>query len=347
MDTPGFEEARAQPGNDPTEGGVGDVAISIGGDERRMHVRAYNHWVSLLRGRNYPAITDLESAGPTDFEAHGVLLDFTQEIDDPAIRSVGQALRDECALDHTISRISEVPARSVLSRLTGHYLQIIANRAPIGFEAEFVSTRGYNTMYRGILMPFSSDGTAIDFIYGVVNWKEVVGAAEQAQLDAELAAAVRAAPRPAPAPPPTIWADGPSGGLGNLDMQMIPMGLSDRLALARDSGADARAAQASSRFALHRALGRVHDLLLATAADKAGATALLANAGIHPEEGPMPMLKLVFGEDEDARRLADYARVLAWAQAERVPAGMLASRLNGSPGGIRAIVAASSLENEA
>ena len=51
--------------------------------------------------------------------------------------------------------ISEVPSRSLLSRLTDHYMQIIANRAPIGFEAEFVNQRSENICYRGILMPFS------------------------------------------------------------------------------------------------------------------------------------------------------------------------------------------------
>src|SRR3546814_3239138 len=32
----------------------------IGIDERRMHVRAYNYWVSLLDGRPYPSLRDLE-----------------------------------------------------------------------------------------------------------------------------------------------------------------------------------------------------------------------------------------------------------------------------------------------
>ena len=33
---------------------------SIGTDERRMQVRAYNHWASLLGDRNFPSIEDLE-----------------------------------------------------------------------------------------------------------------------------------------------------------------------------------------------------------------------------------------------------------------------------------------------
>ena len=36
-----------------------DVTAAIGTDERRMHVRAYNHWVSLLEGRDFPSIEDL------------------------------------------------------------------------------------------------------------------------------------------------------------------------------------------------------------------------------------------------------------------------------------------------
>ena len=86
--------------------------------------------------------------------------------------------------------IADVPAASLLSRLTDHYMQIIANRAPIGFEAEFVNQREENICYRGILMPFSSDGDAIDFIYGVINWK-TVAEAEPAQAVAPAASKMR------------------------------------------------------------------------------------------------------------------------------------------------------------
>jgi hypothetical protein len=155
-----------------------DVAAAIGTDERRMHVRAYNYWVSLLDGRDFPSIDDLQSSDVEDFADHSVLLDFTCGHDNPAIPYIGANIRDECGLTDDARTISDVPSRSLLSRLTDHYLQIIANRAPIGFEAEFVNQREANICYRGILMPFSSDGDAIDFIYGVINWKNV-GEAEQ------------------------------------------------------------------------------------------------------------------------------------------------------------------------
>lgn len=160
-----------------------DVAAAIGTDERRMHVRAYNYWVSLLDGRDFPSIEDLEPGDVSDFAANSVLLDFTCSRENAAIPYIGFAIRDECGLSEDTRTISDVPSRSLLSRLTDHYMQIIANRAPIGFEAEFANQRDETICYRGILMPFSSDGESIDFIYGVINWKRQGG---EPQRGAEL-----------------------------------------------------------------------------------------------------------------------------------------------------------------
>ena len=164
-----------------------DVSLDIGGDERRMHVRAYNYWCSLLEGRDYPSIEDLEPGDIEDFGPHSVLLDFTEGRDNPATPYIGTAIREECGIADDIKSIADVPGRSLLSRLTDHYMQIIANRAPVGFEAEFINQRGRNICYRGILMPFSSDGDTIDFIYGVINWKDLgEGTATPQVIRAEL-----------------------------------------------------------------------------------------------------------------------------------------------------------------
>ena len=316
--------------------------IEIGTDERRMHVRAYNHWVSLLRGRAYPSIEDLDPANIADFGPHAVLLDFSRGIEDSVIAYLGTALRTECDLDASVTLISQVPSRSLLSRLTDHYLQIIANRAPIGFEAEFVSQRGFNTMYRGILMPFSSDEDTIDFIYGVINWKELVDAETQATLDAEVMAAVRAAPpRPAPAP---VWADGPSAEREEADdIEMRPAAnLADQLMLAQQTAAAVRAADTRTRATLYRALGRAHDFAAAADRDPAGYEALLDAAGITLQlRAPMtPIVKLVFGADYDKTRLTEYATVLSHARRVGVGTNALGEFLEGFEGGIKGVVKA-------
>lgn len=349
MDTArGYEDVRhdgtmpggAQTIGDPTEGGVGEAAPAIGSDERRMHVRAYNHWVSLLRDRPYPAIADLDPARIVDFGPNSVLLDFTGGLENPIIQFLGSALRAECGVDVTITSIAQVPPRSLLSRLTDHYLQIIANRAPIGFEAEFVGIRGHNTFYRGILMPFSSDAETIDYIYGVINWKEMVAADEQAQLDAELAASMRTASRSDTNAP--VWADGPGAGHAAAEADaVVETGLPDRLAMARESAAAARAAQNRSHAALYRAIGRAYDFARATRGREEDYRALLDDAGIAVQaRAPMTAVaKLVFGADHDKTRLTEIATVLAHALRRDVPEGALARLLEAAPGGIKGIVA--------
>ncbi len=169
---------------------------AIGQDERRMQVRAYNHWASLLGDATYPSIEDLEPHNLTDFGPNSVLLDFSAGIEDPVVQYLGHRLAEECGTDidniTPIERLSDVPPRSLLSRITDHYMQILANQAPIGFEAEFVNQRGSTILYRGILLPFSSDDETIDFIYGVINWKEMADSATADELLLEIDQAIEA-----------------------------------------------------------------------------------------------------------------------------------------------------------
>jgi len=190
---------------------------SIGQDERRMQVRAYNHWASLLGDRSFPSIEDLEPHNLPDFGPNSVLLDFSVGIDDPIVQYLGDKLGEECGAEGPITRLSDVPPRSLLSRITDHYMQILANQAPIGFEAEFVNQRGSSILYRGILLPYSSDDDTIDFIYGVINWKEMADQVTADELLLEIDQALEGEepvededePHKHHADPVTDWADSP------------------------------------------------------------------------------------------------------------------------------------------
>jgi hypothetical protein len=333
----------------------------IGVDERRMHVRAYNYWVSLLGGRPYPSIQDVDPHTIEDFGPHSVLLDFSRDQEDPEIAFLGRALRIECALDSAIRQISAVPSRSLLSRLTDHYLQIIANRAPIGFEAEFVGQRGLNTLYRGILMPLSSDGNQIDFIYGVINWKELADSDTATGIAGEVGRAIADAPQPA-APANmdcAVWADGPNADYVEAappapqpepaeaeDERTLSLwpgdGLADRLSAARDGAEQACRSDQRSRGALYRAVGLAYDFALAAEDEAQDYQNLLADAGIKAQaRAPMtPVVKLVFGAQYDKGRLTEFAAALSWARREGVALGALAEAIESHDGGLKGLVAA-------
>ena len=352
------DEGVAQPQADP-------IADAIGGDERRMHVRAYNYWAGLLDGRDFPSIEDLEPDSVADFAPHSVLLDFTAGRDNPATPYIGSAIRAECDLAHDVTAISDVPSRSLLSRLTDHYLQIIANRAPIGFEAEFVNQRGASICYRGILMPFSSDGDTIDFIYGVINWKQsTAAAAAQAALVPALAPA---APATGPvinvvadaglAPTPTYsgWDDGPlrhsAGDVAGDEEPLLldepvslddDAGLADRLSAARDSAEVCKQHDGRSRAALYRALALAYDFAVAARRATDDYAEILEDAGVKAQaRAPMtPIVKLVFGVDYDKTRLTEFAAALSFAERSGVDFGEFLGFIERQPGGLKALVGA-------
>jgi len=192
--------------------------LAIGQDERRMQVRAYNFWASLLEHRTFPLIESLKPDDLPDFGPYSVLLDFTGGIENPAIAFLGGELAEECGTSTSLKFLSDVPSRSLLSRITDHYMQILANQAPIGFEAEFVNQRGATIMYRGILLPFSSNDDAIDYIYGVINWKELADQQTTDELMLQIDQVLDPAPRRERGEAPlTEWADGP------VDLSNFPM----------------------------------------------------------------------------------------------------------------------------
>ncbi|WP_242130272.1 hypothetical protein [Sphingobium sp. Sx8-8] len=337
--------------NDPEDFDFADDAAIetpplVGSDERRMQVRAYNYWASLLGDRSLPSIEDLSPQDLEDFGPYSVLLDFSTGLENPAVVYLGTALRQECEIEGPIRFINDVPARSLLSRLTDHYLQIIANAAPIGFEAGFMNQRGSEILYRGILMPFSSDDQTIDFVFGVINWKEVVALKVSEEIDREVEEALRIAPStPAFAP---IWADGPAAGeddedtldLGGMESPAEDAPLSDWLALARDSAEKARTSEARSHAALYRAIGLSYDFALVTVARPDEYAELLENSGLKVQaRAPMTaVVKLVFGSTYDKTRITEYATALEHARAHGVELGTFGDYLARYDGGLKALV---------
>jgi hypothetical protein len=298
--------------------------VAIGQDERRLQVRAYNFWASMLDNRSFPSVEQLDPNNLPDFGPYSVLLDFTDGIENPGVSFLGAELAAECGAEGPIRQLSDVPRRSLLSRITDHYMQILANQAPIGFEAEFVNQRGSTILYRGILLPFAADDERIDFIYGVINWKELADQKTTDELLLEIDQVLEGPAEPArDASPLTAWADGPADdsvlelvtmldpeedglawpdptfglrfrGLDEEEEEApLPsisesdagaMALADWLASARELADLARGSEDRSHQALYAAIGRAYDFSLAAAAEPAQLQELLEDAGLAVQE---------------------------------------------------------------
>lgn len=370
LDLAGFEHVTREP-DAPEDDAVSEPPPFVGQDERRMQVRAYNYWASLLGTDAFPSVTSFLEGDHPDFAEHLVLLHFDNGIEDPAITFLGARLAEECGTRSAIQRLSDVPGRSLLSRITDHYLQIIANQAPIGFEAEFVNQHGRTVLYRGILLPFSSDGSGIDYIMGAINWKEVADQATTDELLLEIEQALESAPaRKLPRRPliaaGDIWADGPASAEAAPDLDSFPApafgldddifplpgkacpadagtepaALADWLASARELANAAHSSEDRTRATLYAAIGRAWDFALAAQEAPEDFAELLADAGLTMQDrAPMtPVVKLVFGADYDKTRLTEYATALTHAQRIGLGRGQLAAYLSDAPGGLKGVV---------
>lgn len=140
----------------------------------RLDIQAYDLWARCHEDGRVPSQQELLGHRDCDFVDHSVLIRVRDDDSIPTISHIGTQLW--LGLDGILPQdIGEVPARSVLSRITEHYLEAVANRTAVGFEAEFVNEDGSAIGYRAIALPCASDGERIDAVLGVVDYSIVGG----------------------------------------------------------------------------------------------------------------------------------------------------------------------------
>ena len=139
----------------------------IAATERRKHATVFNYWLSIRGDRHFPPIRDLDPLEISDAGPTSVLLELIGGGEDADIRHLGQAIKAGIKVE----RISEAPKPSLLACIAKQLPLISNSRQAFAFEDEFtaddVSTRCWVT-----LLPFSSTGTYVDYVYGLVTLAE-------------------------------------------------------------------------------------------------------------------------------------------------------------------------------
>jgi len=224
------------------------------GQERRLHARALEYWMSLLDGRSMPALADLDPQRLAPFASNSLLIRTPDAPPGPSVAFVGRSLREEAGLIDEEPALGDIPPGSLLSELLRRYPDIIGHHAPLRIEAEFVGYTGQPTAYRGILLPFSADGRRIEGIYCVINWRLLASVGGSTDIVAAVGNAMTSRPGAKPAVP---W------GAANA-YSPPPQALDQRIAAARTWVALASINGAAGRPSFHAALGAAYDLVLAT-----------------------------------------------------------------------------------
>ncbi|QPQ54838.1 hypothetical protein IC614_11020 [Allosphingosinicella flava] len=170
-----FEEEWLPVDEAEASGGI-DALLGGGMDERRLHLRAHERWVSARGGQGCPTLASLLGERSDEFAPYSLILDFCDGADAPVLRYVGKKL----------SHAFGITGEPLLARLAAHYALIVESETPVGFEAELANGKGGSTLYRGILMPIADGEGRVTALYGVINSKEVADNAATITLALEI-----------------------------------------------------------------------------------------------------------------------------------------------------------------
>jgi len=289
------------------------------GRERRLTLRAYTHWGETARGRAMPALGDFDSQGLAPFRDSSFLIGFEDEdYLQPVYRFVGEAVLEMTGPVPKGSPVRGTAPGTILDRIADHYLEAVAHKAPVGFDAEYEREDGSEVLYRGILLPLGETGETVDLLMGVLSWKVV--APDEA--------------RPPADPPDMAASPAPSGAAVE--------GLQALLADCRTAAEEVTAHEQRSHRALYRALARIYRFVHAAESEPEAYRALLRQAGLREQRrAPLtPAIKLVFGGDYDKARITEYAAALSHLQRRGVTPETAEAFLSGYEGGLKAMVAA-------
>ncbi|MES2903379.1 MAG: hypothetical protein V4696_04260 [Pseudomonadota bacterium] len=144
--------------------------------ERRKHASVFNYWLSIRGKRQFPAIRDLDPLEISDAGPFSLLMEMIGGGEDAEIRHLGHAIKQGVEAQ----RISDVEAPSLLACIHAQLPVVASSRQAFAFEDRFDTPEGKRRCWV-TLLPLSTSGTWIDFVYGFVSLEGVSPAAEQAE----------------------------------------------------------------------------------------------------------------------------------------------------------------------
>ncbi len=301
----------------------------ISGQENRITFQLYDCWAGLAGDQDIPPLKALAPESIAPYKNNMVLIDLRDPDNEPTLQVVGQLLRQDVDQDLVLAGISEIPRRTLLSRITDHYMEVLANKSPISFDAEFHNKAREKILYRGILLPFSDDGENINFILGAIRWISESDRPEterETKRETEIDSKAEQSPQSHPQNHPQTE-----------DLLQSQLDHCRRLVQGKNAGSDIR-----SRKSLYEALGAILDFHETCCANPDQYRDLLQTEGLKAQKrAPFtPCLKMCFGAKYDKTRLTEYAAALSFAQKNHKSGAEIPEFLGQFPGGIKGCVRA-------
>lgn len=304
--------------NDPENGGQDDFSVvqTDAESERRLHLQAFDYWHDLKEDREFPLFSELRAEALAPFKANSMLFEFV-----PAgtiVRFVGTAVEELVGAEMTIgSYLGDFEDSSFARALTEQFSEEGARSRTVEFE--FIED---DLNCRGIMLPFSRDGSGAHFVMVVVSYAWL-NADDQGVSGEAL----------------TEDLDDAAGVDSNTDDADVTI-LRGLLGAAQSAAAAIVHMDSGNRSSLYDALASALAVYEGAQDNRPAYEALLGEAGLKEQSrAPFtPALKLVFGARYDKTRLTEYAAALSYAVRNGKTSRDITDFLKSMPGGIKGCV---------
>ena len=189
-----------QAGDQPTAEALLKAFKTIDAAERRKHATVLNYWLSIRGDRELPPLHDLDPLEISDAAPNSLLLELIGGGEDAEIRHLGEKLKEQGEAE----RIIDAPRPSLLACVANKLSIVAISRNALSFEDEFETADGPMRCWV-TLLPLSSAGAWVDYVYGFVSFgpapvdvPEAVSAPEaEVEVEAEAEADAAEAPEAA------------------------------------------------------------------------------------------------------------------------------------------------------
>jgi hypothetical protein len=152
---------------------------TINAAERRKHASVLNYWLSIRGNKEFPPLHDFDPLEISDFGPSSVLLELIGGGHDAEVRHLGEALQ----ADGIFERVIDAPNPSVLASIARKLPIVAISREFLSFEDD-LSTDGAARCWV-TLLPLSSSGAWVDYVYAFVSVDVAAKAAETTETPTE------------------------------------------------------------------------------------------------------------------------------------------------------------------
>lgn len=144
---------------------------------RRRHADVLAYWLSIRGDREFPPLHDLDPLAISDAGPCSALLELIGGGEDAEVRHLGETLK----ADGAVERILDAPAHSILASIAKKLPIVAISRNALAFEDEF-PTADTITRCWVTLLPLSSAGAWVDYVYAFVTSETVAASVAEATV---------------------------------------------------------------------------------------------------------------------------------------------------------------------